>query len=403
MEYTKDDYYRTALEVIEAYNVLKVYDDRLCTKRLDEMMDDYKELAWTLERANNENSREEITKDVALVERMLNTKSCDYYEDKRKKLLKLVLQMAKDGKIADINTLMIPSQYDQIARQVADFYATYNQYDWQCSQDGWYDRAGEPTEAFELDIKKQDEKIDDLFGDMHWVLDGEGWNKQQREEAEEIVDGLRNFSIDPCPDRLQVVVCEPGRDAKLEFVDNGADCLKEYKGRKLTNRNVGSDIWCYYDANGLRDGKPRGRCLYDPNGKIIGSVKGVAIFTARDYHKNFVTLSDNQMSLVMSGYGKPDFNLEEKPADYEEQKEPESLFDDKKSKELLEKLLENMTYSPNGIETLKAIGMTAGEINQIRYAQERKKQRLEKMKKAKQSSEVAKKKQVIDDGEMKMK
>lgn len=95
--------------------------------------------------------------------------------------------------------------------------------------------------------------------------------------------------------------------------------------------------------------------------------------------------------------------MEEKPADYEEQKEPESLFDDKKSKELLEKLLENMTYSPNGIETLKAIGMTAGEINQIRYAQERKKQRLEKTKKAKQSSEVAKKKQVIDDGEMKMK
>lgn len=402
-DYTDEEFEKTAIDIINTYAVLKAYDERLSSKRLDEMMSSYKLLATQLKISTHDEISDDSKRDLAYMYRMLNTPSADYNEEKRKALYKKVLQMAKDGKIADINVLMPPTEFDLLGRQIMNFYASYSPQDWACSQDGWFDKAGEPTQQFELDIKTQDRKIDDLYSDLHWAVDGEGWKKKEREDAKEIIDTLRKFTIDPIPDRLQVVICEPGKMAKREFIDNGSQCLKEYEGRKLTNRNCGDGIWCYYATNGLRDDLPKGRMLYDAKGMKLGVARGTTIFTARDYHLNFCTLSSDQMSLVLSGYGKPNFDIEEKPAEEEKENENEFSYDANKSQILLHRLMKQMANDPKGIQYLTEAGVSEGEISQMRFRMERQRIAEEKKKLTERKPEVKVQPVLSDDGGMKMK
>lgn len=317
--YPIDEYSDLADDVCRFYKKLRNSDPHYTIPSMEKYLENSNVLGAVLRHYTDPGNQ----KDIELCARILATKQPDdSEEEKREEALKKVLYLAKEGKIADIHALaLLPTtQFEEIAKQVMNFYHTYSPYDWRCSMDGWFDRAGKPTQLFETQIESGDKNVNDLMEDLHFFvnLGNENRNEQMKKDAQEILDGLAAFVTDPVPDEIEYIVCEPQKNARFEKTKNEPDCFKKYKGKPMCERSLGSGLYISFQRDARENGEPKNRVAYtlDDKGELLGTVRGTFLIYAREpYHKLTENMTDLQQRYAMAQYAEPELydgrNLEE--------------------------------------------------------------------------------------------
>ena len=344
----KQEYIELAIEIRSIYWGLQGYNPALSRKELDEITSDYRKLADILERPDEPANETRF----AWVVKLLNTPQGEFAEAKRKALRDRVAQLAKEGRIADITQLLPPSEIDEIGRQIMDFYADYNPYDFNMSQDGWFDRTGEPTNKFENDLRSGTDRIDDLFNDLHAIEMAKEAERIRKDEAKEIIEFLRKYADDPVPSHVKFVLCKPRQDAEVLLVENSPEMFDTFDGRQMAEMELANGIWVAFDQNGKRDRLEKNRMLYDANGEKIGAGRGTMLFYAKNKYGARINLSDNQLEQVMQMYG--DAQLFKR----------ESMTAERKD-ELVTHTAEVLSKTGWGMDLLRQIGFSEEEIHEL--------------------------------------
>ena len=299
--------------------------------------------------------------------KICNTKGPDQVEEKRKKIVQEITELAKMGKIADISTLgaLLPvSEIDTVAKEVMDFYHDYSPYDFAMSQDGWYDDTGEPTQSFEAAFQNNDEAVKDIFENLHAVIDCPDTeaktlaDEMEKERARNLIEHMRKFADDPVPTNLRVVLCDPRQDAETLLIPNSADMFKNFNGREMKEMELANGIWVAFDANGKTDNLTKNRTLYDAEGKKMGVGRGTMIFYSKNRYGENVNLTDSQYEQVMNMYGEAQLFKRE-------------YMTTERKDSLLKKTAEELSKDGWGTERMKRIGFTAEEIEELLPRQEK--------------------------------
>ena len=291
--------------------------------------------------------------------KICNTKGADEMEEKRKRVLQDITELAKQGKLSDINRSLLPvSDIDLVAKEVMDFYHDYSPYDFAMSQDGWFDDAGEPTQSFEASFRNNDEAVKDIFENLHAVIDcidAKEFAKiteEEKERAQALIEHMKKFSDDPVPKNLKVILCEPRQDAETLLLPNSAEFFENFNGQKMIERELSNGVWVAFPENGKADNLDKNRILYDSEGKKLGAGRGTIIFFAKNKYGAHVNLSDAQYEQVMSMYGEAQLF----------KREPMSA---ERKETLPKKTAEELSKDGYGKEKLKKIGFTSDEIEEL--------------------------------------
>lgn len=369
---------RLATNLAHLYWALLFYNRDLERSYLTELINDPERVEAALEHPS------ENEMDFRWLCKICNTKGADEMEEKRKRVLQDVTELAKQGKLSDINRSLLPvSDIDLVAKEVMDFYHDYSPYDFAMSQDGWFDDVGEPTQSFEASFRNNDEAVKDIFENLHAVIDcidAEEFAKiteEEKERAQALIEHMKKFSDDPVPKNLKVILCEPRQDAETLLLPNSAEFFENFNGQKMIERELSNGVWVAFPENGKADNLDKNRILYDSEGKKLGAGRGTIIFFAKNKYGAHVNLSDAQYEQVMSMYGEAQLF----------KREPMSA---ERKETLLKKTAEELSKDGYGKEKLKKIGFTSDEIEELlpRQGQIKKPEKVTVTKKTKNEEET---------------
>lgn len=327
---------------------IKNYNEELLSDDLPDICT-YKRLSETLE-----NPKDHLN-DLIQVIALLQIKDLNFIEKDRIRTLEMVRIICEEElkDIPEAQFVLPPSKKKKEIEKVQNFYEKYDPFDFKHERLG-YGQVSEDQFNSDGTLNYTKVGIVQILRDLHGIVNKADTPQNIKNEANELIQSLRNYSIDPVPDEVSVCYMEPGKDYEWVTIKNavgGFGGLETLVGEDLIFKDLGEGVVAISRKDAKLKQLPKNRTIFTVDGRRLGIVRGPLVFMRMDEKGNTLTIRGNKEvdKWLRHNYARTEhFN--------------ETPLDNERAQRLLGNLFLTLSHDQYGYNAIRAAGFTEQEI-----------------------------------------